>query len=240
MSNKTFLTAKWKNLLMLNYIIEPSILKPYLPTGTELDYFNSNCYASLVGFMFLDTKLKGIAIPFHQNFEEVNLRFYVRFKEGNEWKRGVVFVKEIVPKKMITVVANVLYGERYYNMPMKNSLKETNDNFEVKYEWQFENNWNYLMAKAEKKSQPLIAGSEEAFIAEHYWGYSQLNEKITSEYRVNHPTWNIHKVVSYNVDCNISKLYGEEFVMPLSQLPSSVFVAEGSAISVNHRKVWKY
>ena len=237
---KTFLTGYWKNLLMLNYPIEASILQPYLPKGTELDYFNGQAYASLVGFMFLDTKIKGIAIPLHQNFEEVNLRFYVRFKEGDQWKRGVVFIKEIVPKKMITVVANVLYGEKYYNMPMKNSLTETSENFEVKYEWKFMGQWNFLQASAQKNVIPVRAHSEEEFITEHYWGYSKINGSTTSEYQVNHPQWKLHNIIDYNVQCNIAALYGPQFIDALSRTPSSVLLAQGSAISINHRKVWKY
>jgi len=237
---QTFLTAKWKNLLMLNYTVEASILKPYLPAGTELDYFNGNCYASIVGFMFQDTKLKGIPVPFHRTFEEINLRFYVRFKDGNEWKRGVVFIKEIVPKKMITVVANFLYGEKYYHMPMKNTLIETRDFYEVKYEWFFNHEWNYLQATAEKPTNPVTAGSEEEFITEHYWGYSKINNNSTSEYRVNHPKWNVHRLLSFDLHCNIGKLYGKEFIEPLSKQPSSVLLAQGSDISVHHRNILQF
>ena len=98
---KTFLKARWKNLVFANYVVDPVVLKPYLPAGTEIDLFNNKCYVSLVGFMFLDTAIKGIRVPFHTNFEEFNLRFYVRFRDGEEWKRGVVFVREIVPRRIV-------------------------------------------------------------------------------------------------------------------------------------------
>jgi uncharacterized protein YqjF (DUF2071 family) len=238
MSN--FLSAHWKNLLMLNYKVDAAILKPFLPRGTELDYYNGNCYASLVGFMFLQTRIKGIAFPFHTNFEEVNLRFYVKFKEGNQWKRGVVFVKEIVPKKMICVVANLLYQEHYYYMPMKNSLITTESNFTVQYDWYFNKEWNFLQATASNNAEPMKINSEEEFIAEHYWGYSKLNENTTSEYGVQHEPWKIHQVEAYKVNCNIAELYGSQFVDALSQNPSSVFVAAGSDIAVTHRRVLKY
>ncbi len=104
---KPFLTAQWKNLVMLNYEIEPSVLFPYLPKGTELDLWNNNCYISLVGFMFLNTRVRGLSIPFYRNFEEFNLRFYVRFKDKNEWKRGG-FCKRDYPKRMISFIANTM------------------------------------------------------------------------------------------------------------------------------------
>ena len=119
---KTFLTAEWRKLIMANYVVPPSLLAPFVPKNTELDFWNGNCYVSLIGFMFQNTKLKGIRIPFHSNFEEVNLRFYVKHKKDNEWKRGAVFIKEIVPKFMISLVANTLYGEHYQTLPMKNAF----------------------------------------------------------------------------------------------------------------------
>ena len=96
---------------MANYEVSPEILKKYLPYKTELDVWNGQCYASIVGFQFLETQVLGIKFPFHTNFDEVNLRFYVRYNDNGEWKRGVVFIKEIVPKVMITFVANTLYNE---------------------------------------------------------------------------------------------------------------------------------
>ncbi len=105
---KTFLKAEWRKLVMANYAVDPALLMNYLPNKTELDFWNGTCYVSLVGFMFQNTKVMGIKIPFHVDFEEVNLRFYVRYKDAGEWKRGVVFIKEIVPKPMLKIVANTI------------------------------------------------------------------------------------------------------------------------------------
>src|SRR5688500_2284903 len=113
---KVFLEAEWRKLAMANYCVDKKILAKYLPYDTEIDIWEDKCYVSLVGFMFLNTKLKGIKIPFHSNFEEVNLRFYVRHKCTGEWKRGVVFIKEIVPLPTLTFVANTIYKENYETM----------------------------------------------------------------------------------------------------------------------------
>ena len=117
--------------------------------------------------MFLNTRIKNMAVPFYKNFEEFNFRFYIRIKENDTWRRGVVFFKEIVPRRMISFIANTLYGEHYHYHPMKNSLIENDETIEVKYEWLYKNEWNHLHAVAEKISMP--ASEEEAFIAEHYW-----------------------------------------------------------------------
>ena len=227
-----FLTAEWRNLLMANYAIDGAILKPLLPCYTELDTYNGVHYVSLVGFLFTNTRVGGIAFPFHTTFEEVNLRFYVRYKEGNTWKRGVVFMKEIVPRRMITFVANTIYKEKYSTHPMKHVWKTEGENLKVEYYWKVGRDWNFLKAVADKKAFPLVDGSEEAFITEHYWGYTHVNDACTGVYEVAHPKWNIHTVKSFDVQCSTAELYGPQFAEALTAPPRSVFLAEGSPISV--------
>lgn len=229
---KTFLTAEWRNLLMANYAIEPAVLKPYVPCYTELDTYNNIHYVSLVGFLFTNTKVGGIRFPFHTTFEEVNLRFYVRYKESGAWKRGVVFMKEIVPRRMITFVANTLYKEKYATHPMKHVWELNGDNLKVEYYWKVGQDWNFLKAVAAKNPSPLIEGSEEAFITEHYWGYTHVNKTCTGVYEVAHPAWNIHTVKDYSIQCDTAALYGQPFVEALAAPPRSVFLAEGSPIKV--------
>ena len=222
---------------MANYKIDPSILQPYLPAKTELDCFNGNCYISLVGFMFKDVKVKGFKIPWHRKFPEVNLRFYVRYLENNEWKRGVVFLSEIVPKPAITFIANTLYKEHYSTMSMRHHWQEEKDELNISYHWKKQKQWNKLEVKAEAVSSPLIKGSEEEFITEHFWGYSIMSATKTAEYHVLHPRWDIYKVNRYTIDCDFEALYGKEFRFLQLQKPDSVFLAEGSAIEVFSKRV---
>lgn len=228
----TFLTAEWRNLLMANYEIDPAVLRPFLPCHTELDTYNDVHYVSLVGFLFQNTRVAGIAFPFHRTFEEVNLRFYVRYKEGGQWKRGVVFIKELVPRRMITFVANTVYKEKYATHPMKHTWNHSGDELQVEYYWKVQGRWNHLKALAEKEPAPLLSGSEEEFITEHYWGYTFVNNACTGEYRVAHPSWRVHPVKSYDVLCDVETLYGPEFCEAFTQAPRSVFLAEGSPIQV--------
>lgn len=217
---------------MANYPVEASVLQPYLPCRTELDSFNGVYYVSLVGFLFANTKLLGVPVPFHRTFEEVNLRFYVRYKEDGKWKRGVVFLKEIVPKKMISLVANTLYGENYTTHAMKYAWTFSEKGLEVEYKWRVDQTWNYIKAVAEKEPAALIAGSEEEFITEHYWGYTFINDSCSGTYQVLHPRWKVHKVIEHQIYCDAEKLYGAAFAETLQQNPSSIFLAEGSPIKV--------
>lgn len=231
MAAAKFLTAEWRKLIMANYLVDAKVLQPLLPYGTELDIWNGNLYMSLVGFMFINTKVLGIPIPFHRHFEEVNLRFYVRYKSGDEWRRGVVFVKEIVPKTMITFVANTLYGEHYQTMKMRHEIAEKEGHLHIEYGWKSPSQWNRFAVQCDRQAQTMAEGSEAEFITEHYWGYTQLGEKKTSQYQVEHPRWEVYPVQSHQIDCNIAEVYGKQFADYFTQ-PYSVLAAEGSEIVV--------
>lgn len=231
----SFLTAAWKKLAMINYEVHPDILLPYLPKGTELDLWNNTCYVSAIGFLFTDTKVLGIPIPFHTTFEEVNLRFYVKRKDGNTWKRGVVFIKEIVPKSAISIVANTVYHEHYVTMPMKHSWKKEKDKLIVSYEWK-NKTWQHIKIEAEHKTIPIVSGSEAEFIAEHYFGYTKYDDHTTYEYEVTHPKWDQYQVLDYTINIDFELNYGKTFGFLNDIKPKSVYLAEGSAITVEGKK----
>ena len=227
-----FLSAEWRNLILANYVIDPNILEKYIPHGTELDMWKGNAYVSLVGFLFLNTKIKGIAIPFHQNFEEVNLRFYVKYRQGAEWRRGVVFIKEIVPRSSIAIVANRLYKEHYIARRMQHQITIHGEQIHLSYKWKNTNNWNSLAVVASSDLTEMPIGSDEEFITEHYWGYTRLDSQKTAQYEVQHPRWQVHTVEKHTIDCDFAGLYGKEFNFLTNQKPASVFLAAGSPIVV--------
>lgn len=236
MQNKEFLSAEWRYLAMINYEIDPAILLPYVPHGTELDSWKGKTFVSEVGFLFLNTRLLGLPIPFHRNFEEINLRFYVRRKSEDGWRRGVVFVKEIVPRWAIATVARVVYNENYVARRMWHGTDLTDMSFVksgiVEYGWMEHTGRNYLRVKAVGQPQPLVIGSEEEFITEHYWGYAAQRNGGTIEYKVEHPPWRVWQVSDAWFDCDIKHVYGSVFVDALRSTPSSAFLAEGSLVKV--------
>jgi len=231
MKRSTFLKAEWRKLAIANYAVEAACLLPFLPAGTELDSWNQTCYVSLVGFMFQKSRLAGIPIPFHSNFEEVNLRFYVRYKDEGFWKRGAVFIKEIVPRPAISFVANYLYNENYETMPMAHTWEITSNSLQVEYKWR-KKDWNQFTISAFPAALMIKEGSEEEFITEHYWGYTRINDSVTSEYQVEHPRWMAYAVKDYSIRVDFADIYGEAFGFLDSQEPLSVMLAEGSEITV--------
>ena len=229
---KPFLTARWENLAMINYEIDQGLLKKFGPAGTELDFFNGKTFVSMVAFQFLATKVKGMVIPFHQDFEEINLRFYVRRKSGDEWRRGVVFVKEIVPKIAIATVARLFYNENYVSMPTRSKVLVTDHSVSASYSWRNGGKWNALAVWGIDSPQSIGAGSETEFITEHYFGYSRQRNGSTVEYRVEHPRWLVWNATGWKFDCDVQGLYGAEFMDTLASKPSSAFIAQGSQVTV--------
>jgi uncharacterized protein len=235
----SFLTAEWNDLAMFNYEIDPNILENYVPKGTELDLWNGKCYISLIGFMFENVKVLGIKVPFHINFEEVNLRFYVKRFEDGIWKRGVVFVKEIVPKHAISIVANTLYNEHYQTLKMRHSRNENETSKSFQYEWFKDPKWNSIAMTTEKKAIPIEVNSEAEFITEHYFGYTNYNKDKSIEYAVSHPRWEQLKVIESNIDVDFESIYGNDFKFLQDLKPTSEFLALGSKITIEGKKTIK-
>lgn len=231
MSKPVFLSADWRHLCLLNYEIDPNILAPHLPYGTELDYLNGKTYVSLVAFMFYKTKALGL-VPafFHQTFEEINLRFYVIRKDENEIKRGVVFIKEIVPKPFLAYIARTFYNENYVAMPTSNKITEG-----ISYEYTWGENQLKIMSTNKKMAAP--SDSPERWITEHYWGYTKISSSKTYEYQVKHPVWNLYGVEGFSLSGNLGELYGQEFTSALSSSPNSIFIADGSEVTVHMPRV---
>ncbi|HET9801195.1 MAG TPA: DUF2071 domain-containing protein, partial [Chthoniobacterales bacterium] len=208
---RPFLTANWRYLAMLNFVVDPKIVMSLVPPGTEIDFENDETFLSVVGFLFLDTRLLGLPIPLHRDFEEVNLRFYVRKKSADTWRRGVVFVRELVPKRAIALVARTFYGENYVALPMKHQIDHVDPNLSVEYSWRRGRKWESIRMSASGEAQTIPAGSHAEFITEHYWGYTCFRGGC-SEYRVEHPRWKVWNADKFEFNADVAMLYGPQFV----------------------------
>lgn len=232
----SFLNAEWRKLVLINYQVDPKLLEPYLPQGTEIDLWEKKCFLSLVGFMFVNTRLLGVKIPYHVNFEEVNLRFYVKPLYDTS-KRGVVFIKEIVPRWALTFIANTFYREHYQTLPMRHQWSNERKKQQIEYAWKIQNSWQRILIDAEKQAIPIDPESETAFITEHYWGYTKVNEHRTFEYQVTHPVWEHYPVLDHQIQVDFGLTYGEEFAFLNHLDPASIMLAEGSEITVEQKRL---
>ena len=234
MSSKIFLSARWEYLVMFNYEVDAAILKPHLPPYTEVDFYNGKAIVSVVGFLFNNTKVMGIKWPGFINFEEVNLRYYIKYFDGKKWRRGVGFISEIVPQFLVAGMANLFYNEHYSTAKMHHSIREINGQLEVEYNWKKKKQqWNSMWIKANTVLQDIAPGSAEEFIFEHYYGYNKLNSKTAIEYSLEHPRWQVYPVKEYKLNCDVEKNYGAAFVPFIENVkPASVFLAKGSDVKV--------
>jgi uncharacterized protein YqjF (DUF2071 family) len=230
-----FLTGEWRDLAMLNYRVDPELVMPYVPRGTTLDTWHGATYLSVVGFMFRRTRVLGVPVPLHRDFEEVNLRFYVRREVAGEMRRAVTFIREIVPRRAIALVARLAYNEPYVARPMRHALDRGGGGapIRVSYEWRQGSAWSGLAVECRGPSREIEAGSEEEFITEHYWGYTRQRDGGTVEYRVTHPRWRVWTAEVARLGGDLAKSYGADIAAVLNGAPSSAFLADGSEIAVH-------
>jgi uncharacterized protein len=230
---KTFLTARWVDLLMLNYEVAPELLVPYVPRGTQLDSFEGKTYMSLVGFWFRKTKLFGkISAPFHREFPQINLRFYVRRITDSDDKRGVVFIAEIVQERMIALVAHAVYGEHYFCRSVKTRDVLESGKRPLEYGWQSKNSWCNLAAERISGACTPSPGTLEHFIVERYWGYTAQPNGGCIEFNVVHPAWKVSLCSDAAFAGDPTSEYGPQIAGVLRGKPSSAFVVDGSAVTV--------
>ena len=224
--SSSFLTATWRHLVLLNWRVNEDLLVPHLPSGVELDRWDGDCWASLVGFQFLHMSVKGVPAFGYRDFPEINLRFYVKRQVNGETRRGVVFIREITPHLMVGWVARALYNEPYTTMPMRQSVDESH----ARYQLQIDGQWQGLGVRTAGAWRDQ--DEAELFITEHYWGYNTQRNGDAMEYQVEHPTWRARSIEPDCLDLDIEKLYGAQWAKALGVKPDSMVFAEGSGVTV--------
>lgn len=232
-----FLSAEWRWLAMLNYRVSPALVAPLVPAGTEVDPWNRDTFISVLGFRFTKVRVMGMPIPFHTDFDEFNLRFYVRRNVGGELRQGVVFVKEVVPRSAVALMARGMYNEPYAVMEMKHRVPRPGDTMEtppeVEYSFKQPSRWSRISVTPKGPPRFIPPASEEEFLSVRHWGYTRQRDGGTVEYRVEHPRWNIWDTSASSLAADIVPLYGERFAEILKRPPDSAYLADGSAISVS-------
>jgi uncharacterized protein YqjF (DUF2071 family) len=222
-----FLTAKWRDLVLITYDVDPRVLAPFIPQGLEPDTIDGRGFVSVVAFDFLDTRVKGMKIPFHVNFPEINLRIYVK----NSEKRGVVFVREFVPKAVIPVIANLFYNENYKCVPMASEVT-TGDVIRLKHTIQIKQKEYNISLEAENKPYFPAKDSIQHFFKEHEWGFGTSREGSLLVYRVEHPVWEVYPLIKCSNDFDFGEIYGSEWKFLNDMRPYNITFAKGSEIKV--------
>lgn len=226
--NKVFLSAEWNNLILFNYPVQDTHLEPYLPAGCDLDYFENNAFVSLVAFQFLNTKVFGLKWPGFTHFPEVNLRFYIKFKD----QRAVCFIREYVPSHIIAGFARTIYNEPYKRASISSVINKTQEQVSASY--RLTSGEASMSLNVTAKNSPCLPSltSMEHFFKEHEWGVGQSRTGRVLIYKVEHPHWQIYPITNTKVEVNWEVLYGSQFSFLNQQTPHSVVFAKGSKIKV--------
>ncbi len=236
--SSVFLTARWKHIVLINFRVDPALLADVLPGDTELDAFDGEAHISLVGFMFEKVRIYTIPLPFHRKFEEINLRFYVRRKVDGQWRRGVVFIREFVPKPAVTWVARRLYHENYATALMSHQIELDSAGrcMSASYDWKIDGATHQIHCDSPRHHN-VSSNDRARFFADHFWGYSRMPDGRTIEYQVDHPPWPLYEPSRVQLIGDLSNAYGSRFAQTFAEGPQSVIYTEGSEISVHRGAV---
>jgi uncharacterized protein YqjF (DUF2071 family) len=225
------LTAQWTNLILANYAVPDALVLPYLPPGLELDRYDGGAFVSLVAFDFVDTRVAGVPWPGYRNFPEVNLRFYVR--SGSE--RGVCFIRELVPLRLVAWLARLMYNEPYAVADMTSAVANGPDSITVEHRLALNGCECTLRATGAKPAFRPDDASREAFFKEHRWGFGRSRRGAATRFEVWHPAWDVYPMRDYRIDVDWGTLYGPQWAALKTSAPDSVMLAAGSKIAVYPR-----
>jgi uncharacterized protein YqjF (DUF2071 family) len=225
---RPFLTADWTNLILVTYPVPDEFLLPHLPPGLDLDRREGSAFVSLVAFDFSRTRVLGVAWPGYRRFPEVNLRFYVR--RGSE--RGVVFIRELVPLRLVAWLAHALYNEPYAVLPMTSRVSETDRMIAVEHRLTADGRTCSIEANGDKPGGVPGPPSTTHFFKELRWGFGRTRQGETLQYEVRHDCWQAYPVRDYRVDLDWAALFGPRWAVLQKATPSSVILAAGSGVKL--------
>jgi uncharacterized protein YqjF (DUF2071 family) len=228
---RPFLTARWSNLAILTYEVPPALLEPHLPAGLELDRRGGAAFASIVAFDFLDARMWGVAWPGFRTFPDINLRFYVRRGE----QRGVVFIREFVPRPAVAWLARAVYNEPFLIAPIESGVLDEASAIVTVRRLRWHGRSHAIEVTGNRPGRRPAEDSQEHLFKERKWGFGRDRRGRTTVYEVRHPVWEIYPVRSWSLDLDWAHVYGEPWGFLSSEKPASVILAAGSAVSVYPR-----
>lgn len=234
---KKFLTAAWTNLAVATYEADKNMLNEFLPCKTELNDWNGKYLLSIVGFMFSEPSILGIRTPFFLRFPEINLRFYVKCKIKNEWRTGVVFIKEICPSLLIGVTAKLLYHENFISVPMQHQHNCAELGTFTRYSWKNKNRWNYLELKSAVNPVTVYNNTVESFICNQYNAFTKLDARKTLHFEINHRPWHIYPAINFSKEIDADIFRVKELSQVFDANPIATFLMDGSFTEVSKPKL---
>ena len=233
---KTLYAAEWREIVVINFEIDPKLLRNFIPPKTELDFFNETSFVTLMARACKNVKPYGWPIVFAKSIDQILLRFYVKRKVGDTWRRGVCLIRDYLPKRKASFFLNWMFKHSFTQVP----IKRTSSNFEsglptqlptVEYQWTTGDYVNHIKVNARSQMRQQEQETKESFVLDHHYGYT-VKEGKTYEYYVEYSPWAMWDAQSGSFDCDTENVFGRPFVRALKQRPASVFLARGSDVII--------
>lgn len=229
---KLSISSEFRKVALLNYIVPPEVVEKYLPKYTKPDFYNGNCFISLVGFQVKKLKVSDVKVPLIKDFDEIDLQIYVKRFDGARWVKGVVIISRIFDQPGAATLTNTLFKTNYTSMPTTSEVNETEEGLEVKYSWQLNGKEQSFSVKSNNLAAPYDKDTEAAFILDRSLGFIKAGEEETFQYTINHASWHLYTVEEYAVDVDFSRQFDPVLNILNTMVPQSVILTEGSTVEI--------
>jgi hypothetical protein len=234
-ATQAFITAHWSDIAVINYEADPQLLRRFLPAGLELARYSDHHLLSLVSFRYRDTRMGGVRVPFYGQFIELYLGFFAQHERRNEIHRGWVFIKKIVPGRVIAATGRILYNEEYIRRPMRELIEHGTQQrpYRVRYEWKDGGSWHGLEVRASALNpQSPAEGSVEHYVTQNYGAFAKTKRGGTIEFPADHPTWDVWPSEYASLDGDAERIFDADIAGVLKAPHHSAFIASGSHVSL--------
>jgi uncharacterized protein YqjF (DUF2071 family) len=115
-AGRVVMRQSWRDLLFLHWVWDERALARRIPPGLEVDTLDGRAYLGLVPFFMRGVRPAGLpALPWVSNFREMNLRTYVRDRQG---RPGVWFFSLDCDQPLAVEVARRFFALSYQHAAM--------------------------------------------------------------------------------------------------------------------------
>lgn len=224
-----FLTARWRDLVLVTFAVPDALAIPLVPPGCEADRWDGRCHVSVVALVMERVRIRGLPIPGLTRYPQVNLRLYVR----HDGRAAVRFIQELVPSRVLAAAARWLYGEPFRRGSIRATLSQSGDAARAEYRFGLDGPPSTVTVGVAGPAAVPAPDSFEHWIKERVRGCRPDRAGRLRTFDVTHPVWAVRSITAHDVRLNFAGLYDPPWAALEATRPASVIYAVGSAVTVS-------